>query len=433
MKSLNYLMMFAAAAMIAGVNNVSAKKYDSYKGLVMCGYQGWASAPGDGSDRGWGSYAAPGNKFQPGDCGIDYWPEMKEYKKQYDTPFKYADGSTATLYSPADLSSVELHFKWMKQNGIDGVFMQRFIGNARPGTKNKAHFDKVFDNAMKAAQKYGRTVCLMYDLSGLSYKGENDDIAMILNDWAELSEKYGFEKRDKGYDCYLHHNGKPLLAIWGIGFPDRPYPLQFPEKLIQCLKDKDYPYQCSLHLGVPTYWREFGRDTRNEPILHDIIMMGDIIHPWTPGRYKDKATYEAYKPNIAADIAWAKAHGKDFAAGVFPGFSWYNKALWEFPGQNHPSNATPRQGGRFLWMQLAGAVNSGAEMIYVSMFDEIEEGTAIYKISKNPPVGKSPFVALEPETPSDHYMFLVGQAGKALKEGKQLPEEMPYKHKKSKK
>ena len=45
-------------------------------------------------------------------------------------------------------------------------------------------------------------------------------------------------------------------------------------------------------------------------------------------------------------------------------------------------------------------------MIYVAMFDEIDEGTAIYKISKNPPLGASPFVTFEPEIPSDYYLYL---------------------------
>ena len=419
-------MLFMASLMIAGIISCKEKKeeriiYNSYKGLVMCGYQGWHATPTDGANLGWGKYGTRKGEFRPGECTIDFWPEMDEYEIQYNTPFKYADGTTATLYSPHDASAVDLHFKWMKEAGIDGVFMQRFVGNARPENPNYEHINKVFDNAMKAAQKYNRTVCLMYDLSGYRFGERGNDLPLLINDWKEISEKYGLVNRDKGYDCYLHHNGKPLLAIWGIGFTDRPYPNEVPAQLVKAFKEMNV----SLHLGVPTYWREFGRDTRKDSLLHDIIKMADIVHPWTPGRYRNKETYDAYNPNIAADIAWTKENGLDYTSGVFPGFSWHNNAIEEFPGRNNPLDATPRDEGRFLWMQLAGAVNSGAEMLYVCMFDEIDEGTAIYKLTSNPPVGESPFVPRESTIPSDHYMWLCGQAAKALKNGTKLPEEMP--------
>lgn len=35
------------------------------------------------------------------------------------------------------------------------------------------------------------------------------------------------------------------------------------------------------------------------------------------------------------------------------------------------------------------------EMIYVAMDDEVDEGTAIMKVSKNPPSGISPFLEFE--------------------------------------
>lgn len=31
----------------------AGKQYNSYKGLVMAGYQGWFNAPDDGANRGW--------------------------------------------------------------------------------------------------------------------------------------------------------------------------------------------------------------------------------------------------------------------------------------------------------------------------------------------------------------------------------------------
>jgi hypothetical protein len=100
--------------------------FKSYKGLVMAGYQGWFNCEGDGADRGWTHYNKNG-KFEDGSCTIDFWPEMDEYKVKYKTPFKFADGSPAFVFSSFDESTVDLHFKWMKEYGIDGVFMQRFF------------------------------------------------------------------------------------------------------------------------------------------------------------------------------------------------------------------------------------------------------------------------------------------------------------------
>lgn len=107
--------------------------------------------------------------FEPGVLrnSIDFWPDMKEYEKQY-TPgkFKYPNGEVATVYSAYDESSVLLHFKWMKEYGLDGVFMQRFVGEVINNPDGKDHFDKVLESAMKGSNTYQRAICVMYDLGG---------------------------------------------------------------------------------------------------------------------------------------------------------------------------------------------------------------------------------------------------------------------------
>ena len=53
-------------------------------------------------------------------------------------------------------------------------------------------------------------------------------------------------------------------------------------------------------------------------------------------------------------------------------------------------------------------------MIYQAMFDEMDEGTAVFKCANDPPVGASRFLTLE-GLPSDHYLWLTGQGGKLLR------------------
>src|SRR6188472_2712448 len=112
------------------VYDTAGLQYKSYKGLVMAGYQGWFAAEGDGSQRGWYHYQGNGG-FYPGNTNVDFWPDITDYTKRYKSPFQFADGSDAYLYSPYDEESVDLHFKWMKTYGIDGVHMQRFVGEIK--------------------------------------------------------------------------------------------------------------------------------------------------------------------------------------------------------------------------------------------------------------------------------------------------------------
>jgi hypothetical protein len=399
-------------ALLTGVASVAQNKHSkgsafpSYKGLVMAGYQGWFNAPDDGAGRGWNHYASHG-KFEPGNCKIDCWPSVKEYKKTYKTPFLHADSSAAWLFSSYDGSSVDLHFKWMQQYGVDGVFVQRFVTNI----KNKVslhHNNTVLNHALKAAQKYHRAIAVMYDFSGM----KPGDEEMVINDWKNLVDSLRLTTRGNKHS-YLYHNGKPLVALWGVGFNDnRAYGLKEAEKIIDFLKNDAVYGGCSILLGVPAYWRDFGRDTQKDTALHTLIQKVDIVHPWFVGRYNEEL-YPAFSLRIKDDIAWCKQHRLDYVPTVFPGFSWHNMY------NKSPMNQIPRNRGQFYWKQIIGAIQSGAGMLYIAMFDEVDEGTAIFKIDKNPPVGASNFVSFEEGIPEDYYLYLTGQAGKMLR--KQMP------------
>ena len=384
------------------------QKHTVSPGLVMAGYQGWFNTPTDGADRGWHHYERQG-RFEPGYCKFDLWPDMAEYEKKYPTPFQFENGTPATVFSPYDESTVNLHFKWMKEYGIDGVFMQRFVAEIRSAS-GKKHFNKVLLSAAKAALQYDRTIAVMYDLSGMN----SGDVEVLVNDWKELMGTTHFTDRSH-HSNYLANEGKPVIAIWGVGFDDgRKYTLDDIERLIKFFKSEEGG-NCSILLGVPTYWREQGRDCIDDKKFLDVIQMADIIHPWFVGRFNEEG-YDRFKPIIGNDLAWCQSHEKKYMPVVFPGFSWNNMLP-----PDRPSSTIPRNNGSFLWKQLQGATSQGAQMIYVAMFDEIDEGTAIFKIARDVPVGKSKFVALEEGLPADYYLWLTGEAARMMKEGIQLP------------
>ena len=105
-----------------------------------------------------------------------------------------------------------------------------------------------------------------------------------------------------------------------------------------------------------------------------------------------------------------KAEGIDYVPLVFPGFTWGNL-------RKDPSlyNQIPRLKGDFMWKQIAGAKSGGAKSLYVAMFDEIDEGTAIFKVkneNKVPLNGNDgyKFVGIEQDLETDYYLWLTGQA-----------------------
>ena len=376
--------------------SMSRVRFKSIRNLVMAGYQGWFNTPEDGAGLGWKHFEKE-KEFKPGKCTIDLWPDVSEYEKTYETAFKLPDETPAKVFSSYDASTTDLHFKWMKQYGIDGVFMQRFVVSIR-NQKGKDNYNKILNNAVLSAEKYDRAICLMYDLSGME-AGEED---ILIRDWKELCEKYKLVSRNNNH--YVYHHGKPLVAVWGIGFNDRrKYGYEQVKKIIDFLKSEG----CSILVGVPTHWRTLTIDAVSDTRLLELVKQADIVHPWLVGRFNNN-TYEPYRKSIEEDIKWCKANGKDYIPVLFPGFSWHNMK------KDAPQNMIPRLGGRFFWKQVKGAVDAGAESLYLAMFDEIDEGTAFFKCTNTPPVGESSFITYEGEAP-DHYLWLAGEAAKYLR------------------
>jgi hypothetical protein len=387
-------------------------------GKVMCGYQGWFAAEGDGADRGWTHYTGARGQFKPGQCSIDLWPDLGEMDadEKYATPFAHKDGGTAYLFSSYNPKTVMRHFQWMEEHGIDGVFLQRF-GSALRSPQKRAFRDAVTANVRAGAERHGRVWAMMYDLSALR-PGEIE--RFVIEDWKRLVDSMKITQDE----TYLHHNGKPVVAVWGVGFVDgRNYTLEECERLVRFLKDDAVYGGNTVMLGVPTFWRTLTRDAVQNAKLHEVILRADIISPWTVGRYTSPAGAAKHaRETMTPDIEWAASHGKEYLPVIFPGFSWHN--LMRARGEESKLGQIPRLKGKFFWSQAVAARAASAVMLYVAMFDEIDEGTAIFKCTNDPPVGESEFLTYE-GLPSDHYLWLAGKIGELIRGAIPPTEKMP--------
>lgn len=381
-------------------------------GMVVSGYQGWFRAEGDGSGNGWFHYS-PGGRFGPENTHIEIWPDMSELgqDERFPTPLKHADGKTAEVFSSVKEATVLRHFRWMREYGIDAAFVQRFATTTRD-PRHRASMDMVLAHCRKGANAEGRKWLVMYDLSGL----RTESFDTVSKDWQRLKQ----EKRWSADDAaYLRYKGKPLVALWGLGFNDRAPSLPEWETLIRFFKSEG----CAVMVGVPCYFRSLSQDTIKDPKLHEVIAQADIVSPWAVGRFgtpQDAAN--RVERLLKPDLEWCKARKLDYLPVAFPGFSWHN--LMKSRRQEAKMDAIPRLGGKFLWSQAVAARQAGSTSLYLAMFDEVDEGTAIFKISNNPPVGEVKFLA-DPAVEPDRYLWLSGQIGRMLRGEIPASMEMP--------
>ena len=114
--------------------------------------------------------------------------------------------------------------------------------------------------------------------------------------------------------------------------------------------------------------------------------------------------------------------GKGYMPTAFPGFCWDNMRRKE-PG----TTMIPRRKGEFYWRQFAIFRELGVRTVFVGMFDEVDEGTAIYKVSNQIPEGK--YFATYEGLPPDYYLKLTGAATRMIRGdaplSKTIPEPLP--------
>jgi len=390
---------------------------DSGSGIerkVLAGYQGWFACPTDGAPPGswvhWFSGSVPDAQH----ATFDVWPDTSELtpRERCPTAMTLPDGSQAVLYSSASPETVERHVTWMQQYGVDGVFYQRFL-TTLDDPELAANRDLVLENLLRSAARHGRKVAVAWDVSGFTQERIRTAIA---RDWRHLVD----DLHVTASPAYLYDHGRPLVEVWGLGFGHVEATPALAAAIVGDFHDARAPrFAARVVGGVPSLWREPTGDASLDAAWTDAYAQFDVIHPWPLGRYWDDASIDVYRADgLGPDLGLTRSRGQGYMAVVFPGFSWHN--LFRNRGEDWPLNQIPRRGGRFLWRQGWSAVEAGATTVYVAMFDEVDEGTAIFKAAPTqteiPADGT--FLSLDADgerLPSDWYLRVTGEIGRMLR------------------
>lgn len=377
----------------------------SVTGKLICGYQAWFNCYGDGSPVERWAHWSPGNyrsdtpKPAPGRITFEAFPDISEYPAT--SLFQTAlgnlhDGRNARLFSSWPQASIDLHFSWMQQHGIDGVAQQRFLGPTGDGVY-KTSMDSLVRRIRRSAEKYQRVFYIMYDMSA-------DDTAFFKADWLHIEN----DLRPQESPYYAHQNEKPVICIWGFGLNERSNRPANSLAIINWLKGKGY-YVIG---GVPAGWRTGTRDSH--PGYENVYKAFNMLSPWAVGRFNSLTGADDFKTdNLVPDQAYCAANGLDYQPVIFPGFAWSN---WN----GGTRNMIPRLRGEFFWRQLYNIKSLGMNTAYIAMFDEYDEGTVIAKMADSyfAVPNDQYFLTTSADGTyigADFYLRLAGQATKVLK------------------
>ena len=360
-------------------------------GKVMFGYQGWFNHPDDGAGLGWVHW---GDLYEPIRLSCDNFPDMREFgaDEKYNSHFTYPDGSMAPVFSSYKQNTVVRHMKWIRDYNLDGVFIQRFISSS-DRQKTMDHKDTVAMNVMRGCEKYGGVFAMMYD--GVANKVDD-----MKADWIHMVDDLGLTESDR----YLHHRGLPLVSLWGYTVRDDATIDQLIEMIDFFTNNPNPKYRASVKLGVTGNFPDVSVDWLNA------FKNVDVISPWFSGHNE----HHRAQP-------WCDENNVDYLPVVHPGFSWHNLSLdYEDHGSSGDLNRTPREGGNYLLDEVTDAVTNDAKAVYIAMFDEIDEGTAMFKLAEtiNDVPRERDWVTLDIDgynLPSDWYLRLASLTSDVIK------------------
>ncbi|MFD4558028.1 discoidin domain-containing protein [Streptomyces sp. NPDC058469] len=358
-------------------------------GKITVGYQGWFACTGDGAPiNGWWHWTQNWSQPpSPTNTGISCWPDVREYTNTYQTSYAaLGNGQPAKLFSSYDQQTVNTHFLWMQQNNIDTAALQRFNPTGGEGPTRDAMATKV----RSAAESYGRKFYIMYDVSNWTNMQSE-----IKTDWTNKMSAHTVSS------AYAKQNGKPVVCVWGFGFndPNHPFTADACLDVVNWFKGQG----CYVIGGVPREWRT--GTGGSQPGYLGVYHAFNMISPWMVGAIGNVTEADnAYTTYTVPDQADCNANGIDFQPCVLPG---------DVSGRQ-------RAHGDFMWRQFYNMVRAGVQGIYISMFDEYNEGNQIAKTAETQAwvPTNSGFLALDEDgtaCSSDYYLRLTGDGGRMLK------------------
>ncbi len=243
----------------------------------------------------------------------------------------------------------------------------------------------------QAAEQYGRKFYIMYDATDWTNMQSE-----MKTDWTNKMRAY------TSSPAYAKQNGKPVVCIWGFGFNEA---------------NKAWPAsvlpRCHELVQGPGLLRDRRRTdalaaaaTRTRgPGYLDVYHAFNMLSPWMVGRIQDVAGADHYYNNVnQQDQADCNAHGIDYQPCVIPG----------------DLSSGHRRHGDLMWRQFYNLTRVGVQGMYISMFDEFNEGNQIAKTAESQAwiPGGSGIRALDEDgtaCSSDYYLRLTNDGGRMFK------------------
>jgi hypothetical protein len=369
-------------------------------GHVMAGYQGWFNCPNDVTDGGWVHWTNNGS-FTAQNLSVSMWPDTSAYPKTSLCPadnLKLGDGSQAYVFSSQDPAVVDQHFAWMQQYNIDGVWLQRNLDNGQLNNPPQNRYPYFLAEVRKSAAAHGRTWGIMFSAGSVSDATAEQ---IIEGDWKWLHD-VAKVTQDASYQ---RENGKPAIILWGYSINP-------------------------ASVNSPTVGDRIVDWLKNDPVYGGNYVISGVSNAW-PGmlstwqehysHYNEMCVWQTH--NFAQDLAafgpTSPLH-EDYMADIYPGLG---------------ASPNVRRGGQSYWDEwynttaAYNAVPSAKRSVFVGMFDEYDEATAIMPASDNIPLNTTRALVTNGGLPSTWWLRL-SLDGKAMMNGQTpitdtLPPVMP--------